>query len=115
MFHNLTIPSRVLRLVQTINTKQLDPELRTVRVLWIEEEDGSPQLHDFERLAEAVLPFTRKEAAAIEADKPVGRVILSTRPARPLPEPCRIVAGMRPAASQCRGTRRTLRTRGRFR
>ena len=67
--------SRVLRLVQTINMKQLDPELRKVRVLWIEEEDGSPQLHDFERLAEAVLPFTRKEAAAIEADKPVGRVI----------------------------------------
>ena len=35
----------------------------------------APLLHDFERLAEAVLPFTRKEAAAIEADKPVGRVI----------------------------------------
>ena len=32
-------------------------------------------LHDFERLAEAVLPFTRKEAKAIEADKPSGRVI----------------------------------------
>ena len=67
--------SRVLRLVATCNTKQPDPELRKVRVLWVEEADGAPLLHDFERLAEAVLPFTRKEAAAIEADKPVGRVI----------------------------------------
>ena len=32
-----------------------------------------------------------------------------------LPFRCRIVAGTRPAASRCRGTRRTLRTRGRFR
>ena len=67
--------SRVLRLVATCNTKQPDPELRKVRVLWVEEADGAPLLHDFERLAEAVLPFTRKEAAAIEADKPSGRVI----------------------------------------
>ena len=67
--------SRVLRLVSTCNTKQPDPELRKVRVLWVEEADGAPLLHDFERMAEAVLPFTRKEAEAIEADKPVGRVI----------------------------------------
>ena len=67
--------SRVLRLVTTCNTNQPDPELRKVRVLWVEEADGEPLLHDFERLAEAVLPFTRKEAAAIEADKPPGRVI----------------------------------------
>ena len=67
--------SRVLRLVSTCNTKQPDPELRKVRVLWVEEADGEPLLHDFERLAEAVLPFTRKEAAAIEADKPAGRII----------------------------------------
>ena len=67
--------SRVLRLVATCNTKQPDPELRKVRVLWVEEADGEPLLHDFERLAEAVLPFTRKEAEAIEADKPAGRVI----------------------------------------
>ena len=32
-----------------------------------------------------------------------------------LPFRCWIVAGTRPAASRCRGTRRTLRTRGRFR
>ena len=67
--------SRVLRLVTTCNTKQPDPELRKVRVLWVEEADGEPLLHDFERLAEAVLPFARKEAEAIEADKPSGRVI----------------------------------------
>ena len=67
--------SRVLRLVSTCNTKQPDPDLRKVRVLWVEEADGAPLLHDFERLAEAVLPFTRKEAEAIEADKPPVRVI----------------------------------------
>ena len=67
--------SRVLRLVATCNTKQPDPELRKVRVLWVEEADGAPLLHDFERLAAAVLPFTRKEAEAIEADKPFGRII----------------------------------------
>ena len=67
--------SRVLRLVSTCNTKQPDPELRKVRVLWVEEADGEPLLHDFERLAEAVLPFTRKEATAIKVDKPAGRVI----------------------------------------
>ena len=67
--------SRVLRLVTTCNTKQPDPELRKVRVLWVEEADGAPLLHDFDRLAETVLPFTRKEVAAIEADKPAGRVI----------------------------------------
>ena len=67
--------SRVLRLVTTCNTKQPDPDLRKVRVLWVEEADGAPLLHDFERLAEAVLPFTRKEAEAIEADKPSGHVI----------------------------------------
>ena len=65
----------MLRLVSTCNTKQPDPELRKVRVLWVEEADGEPLLHDFERLAEAVLPFTRNEAAAIEADKPAGRII----------------------------------------
>ena len=32
-----------------------------------------------------------------------------------VPFRCRIVAGTRPAASRCRGTRRPLRTRGRFR
>ena len=65
----------MLRLVSTCNTKQPDPELRKVRVLWVEEADGAPLLHDFERLAEAVLPFTRKEVASAEADKPPARVI----------------------------------------
>ena len=49
--------------------------MRKVRVLWVEEADGAPLLHDFERLADAVLPFTRKEAAAAEVDKPPVRVI----------------------------------------
>ena len=33
--------SRVLRLVATCNTKQSDPELRRVRVVWVEEADGA--------------------------------------------------------------------------
>ena len=41
---------------------------------------------------------------------PAGRLAIATMGRR-----CRIVAGTRPAASRCRGTRRTLRTRGRFR
>ena len=53
----------------------LRPDPCNNAVLWVEEADGEPLLHDFERLAEAVLPFTRKEAEAIEADKPPGRVI----------------------------------------
>ena len=67
--------SRVLRLVATCNTKQPDPELRKVRVLWVEEADGAPLLYDFDRLADTVLPFTREEAAAAEAEKPSGRII----------------------------------------
>ena len=41
---------------------------------------------------------------------PAGRLAIATMGRR-----CRIVAGTRPAASRCRGTRRTLRTRGRVR
>ena len=41
---------------------------------------------------------------------PAGRLAIATMGRR-----CRIVAGTRPAASRCRGTRRTLRTRGRCR
>ena len=41
---------------------------------------------------------------------PAGRLAIATMGRR-----CLIVAGTRPAASRCRGTRRTLRTRGRFR
>ena len=80
--------SRVLRLVSTCNTKQPDPELRKVRVLWVEEADGEPLLHDFERLADAVLPFTRKEAAA-EPDKPSGRVIQFKRGGESVLAACR--------------------------
>ena len=41
---------------------------------------------------------------------PAGRLAIATMGRR-----CRIVAGTRPAASRCRGTRRTRRTRGRCR
>ena len=66
--------SRVLRLVSTCNTKQPDPELRKVRVLSVEEEDGQPILHDFERLSDAVLPYTRKELQTIVRDRAARRM-----------------------------------------
>ena len=53
--------SQVLRLVQTTNTKSGE----RVRVLHVEEMDGEPLRHDFERLAEAVLPWTRRELEAL--------------------------------------------------
>lgn len=53
--------SQVLRLVQTVNTKSGE----RVRVLHVEEMDGEPLRYDFERLAEAVLPWTRQELEAL--------------------------------------------------
>ena len=53
--------SQVLRLVQTVNTKSGEH----VRVLHVEEMDGEPLRYDFERLAEAVLPWTRQELEAL--------------------------------------------------
>ena len=53
--------SQVLRLVQTVNTKSGE----RVRVLHVEEMDGEPLRYDFERLAEAVLPWTRRELEAL--------------------------------------------------
>ena len=46
---------------------------------------------------------------------PAGRLAIATMGRRCLFVAGSIVAGTRPAASRCRGTRRTLRTRGRFR
>ena len=67
--------SRVLRLVQTINTKQQDPELRKVRVLWVEEQDGEPLRHDFDDFADEVLPFTRRELEEIRESRPKLKLI----------------------------------------
>ena len=53
--------SQVLRLVQTVNTKSG----KLVCVLHVEEVDGKPLRHDFERLADAVLPWTRQELEAL--------------------------------------------------
>ena len=62
--------SRILRLVQTVNTKQENPDLKRVRVVDIEEEvDGEPRRYDFEVIADAVLPFTREELVAKREDR----------------------------------------------
>jgi len=57
--------SQVLRLVQTVNTKSGEH----VRVLHVEEVDGEPLRYDFERLAEAVLPWTRQELEALQKSR----------------------------------------------
>ena len=72
--------SRVLRLVATCNTKQPDPELRKVRVIWVEEADGAPLLYDFDRLADTVLPFTREQVS--QRSRPINRPGESSRSSR---------------------------------
>ena len=58
--------------------------------------------------------FSKALALFANGRVPAGRLAIATT-GTALPFRCRIVAGTRPAASRCRGTRRTLRTRGRFR
>ena len=54
--------------------------------------------------------FSKALSLFANGSVPAGRLAIATMGRR-----CRIVAGTRPAASRCRGTRRTLRTWGRFR
>ena len=57
--------------------------------------------------------FSKALSLFANGSVPAGRLAIATMGRRCLLR-CRIVAGTRPAASRCRGTRRTLRTRGRF-
>ena len=59
--------SRVLRLVRTTNTKQDDPDLRVVRVLHVEEQDGQPVRYAFDDFANEILPFSREEIADLRS------------------------------------------------
>ena len=59
--------SRVLRLVQTVNTKVADPERRRVQVVHLEERCGEPLHYDFDRFADEVLPFTRQQIRELRA------------------------------------------------
>ena len=79
--------SRILRLVQTVNTKQEDPELRTVKVVDIEQSGGGPIRYGFDELADAVLPFTRDELAALKADRTAKREARALRLAVSNPNP----------------------------
>ena len=54
--------------------------------------------------------FSKALSLFANGSVPAGRLAIATMGRR-----CLFVAGTRPAASRCRGTRRTLRTRGRFR
>ena len=54
--------------------------------------------------------FSKSLSLFAKGSVPAGRLAIATMGRR-----CLFVAGTRPAASRCRGTRRTLRTRGRFR
>ena len=53
--------------------------------------------------------FSKALSLFANGSVPAGRLAIATMGRR-----CLFVAGTRPAASRCRGTRRTLRTRGRF-
>ena len=53
--HGARDASRVLRLVDTVNTRSGE----RVRVLWVNEQDGHIQHYPFEYLAEVILPDTR--------------------------------------------------------
>ena len=59
--------SRVLRLVQTVNTKVADPERRRVQVVHLEERGGEPLHYDFDQFADEVLPFTRQQIRELRA------------------------------------------------
>ena len=61
--------SRVLRLVQTVNTKAA-VERRVVRVLHVaQDRDGTPVRYAFDCLADALLPFTRAEWKELQAQR----------------------------------------------
>ena len=57
--------SRVLRLVNTVNTRAN----RFVNVCWMNENNGELVHYGFDELAEYVLPFTRDELAAAKAER----------------------------------------------
>lgn len=60
--------SRVLRLVDTINTRSGE----RVRVLWVNEQAGQIQHYDFESLAERVLPMDRAALQQHRQQQPAG-------------------------------------------
>lgn len=57
--------SRVLRLVDTVNTRAN----KFVNVCWVNECDGELVHYGFDELAESVLPFTRDELAAAKTER----------------------------------------------
>ena len=65
--------SRVLRLVNTVNTKAN----RFVNVCWTNEIDGELVHYGFDELAEHVLPFTRNELAAAKAESAERKALCS--------------------------------------
>jgi hypothetical protein len=55
--------SRVLRLENSLHEKSGE----TVRVLWINEQDGQPKQYDFEQLIETMLPYSKEEVLAFRS------------------------------------------------
>lgn len=57
--------SRVLRLVQTTNTKNNE----ICRVVYVNEENGLPKLYGFDELCEYLLPFSREQLAQMRSER----------------------------------------------
>lgn len=63
--------ARVLRVVGTTHSRAADPDTR-VRLLW--PADHWPERHSFERLADALLPYSREQLADLRATRRARRV-----------------------------------------
>lgn len=55
--------ARVLRMEDTLHEKSGE----TVRILWVNEQDGQPKQYDFEQLIETMLPYSKEEVLAFRA------------------------------------------------
>ena len=107
--HGISI-DRAMKKIKHVSTRTAwDDVTAELEELWRETE---MQRADLMALENARLDQVFSKALSLFANGsvPAGRLAIATMGRR-----CRIVAGTRPAASRCRGTRRTLRTRGRFR
>ena len=107
--HGISVERAMKKITHVSKRTVWDDVTAELEELWRETE---MQRADLMALENARLDQLFSKALSLFANGsvPTGRLAIATMGRR-----CRIVAGTRPAASRCRGTRRTLRTRGRCR
>ena len=107
--HGISVERAMKKITHVSKRTVWDDVTAELEELWRETE---MQRADLMALENARLDQVFSKALSLFANGrvPAGRLAIATMGRR-----CRIVAGTRPAASRCRGTRRTLRTRGRCR